>query len=238
VSWVAVASAAVGVAGSVYSSHQASKAAKGSKAQQNIEGILGNNLQQSSPYGLDFLRNSQQAFQAPQSFFGRLAGGSRTDMMNVLGPQLSQMGNQYRDAFGSSMSLMPRSGGGAERRLGMLDSLASSQGNSILNARLAGNTELANLGATMGNLGNGVLSGSNSLGTGLLGNYMQKNMFAAQQGQAAGSATFGLMQWLGNMAGSYGGGSKGSNGMGGQSYPHASDPASNPWGAGGNTGVW
>lgn len=195
-SWVAIGGAAVGVAGSIYTQHQAGKAAKGTKTQQDIEKQLSSNLKETSPFGLNMLKSGQGNIDIYDSFYKKLARGDRAGAMQLLAPQFAMMDRQRSGAQGSQLMLAPKGGGSAEGNLASQDNALADRNNAILGLRTTSVDKLGALGMDQISGGNALLGQGSGTGLGLMGAIQNTQNSAFDQSRAAGQGMFQLLQML------------------------------------------
>lgn len=192
---------AVGVgtaAAGYFGSQAAKKAGKPTKGQQELEQLTASNVRAMSPYGLDFLKQGSANMKTFNDFYRKLALGDRSGALALLAPELRMADEQNAAALGSELTLNPRGGGSAERRLAGMDALKSQRADSILNLRTSAVDTLGAFGGEMAGIGAGLLGQSNSGGLGLLGAIQNRRNSAFDQNRALGQSVFEIMKMAGN----------------------------------------
>jgi hypothetical protein len=207
--WVAVAiggSALVGAGAGIYSSKQASKAAKGTKAQQALEAGQLETINKTRPLGLEFLGDAKKNYGQVEDFYQLLAGGDRSKLLELFGPELSAEDEGMSNALSMDALLSPSGSASPERRLGILDNAFARRGNALMSLRPQGIAGLGTLAGEKASLGGNILSGNASSSTGLLGAILGRQGMAFDQQRAAGQSLFQLLQLFGSMGGGRSGG--------------------------------
>lgn len=189
----------VGTAAAGYFGSQAvKKASKGTKGQQELEALTAENVRKMSPYGLDFLKQGSANMKTFNDFYRKLALGDRTGALELLAPELRMADQQNAAALGSDLTLNPRGGGSAERRLAGMDMLKSNRADAMLNLRTSAVDTLGAMGGEMAGMGGGLLGAANSGGLGLLGAIQSRRNSAFDQNRALGQSVFEIMKMAGN----------------------------------------
>jgi hypothetical protein len=200
-SWGMIA-AGVGTAAAGYFGSKAAKdASKPTKGQREIEEMTAKNMRETSPIGLDFLRNGQMNMKMFNDFYRKLASGDRAGAMSLLAPQLRMADQQNAAALGSDLTLNPRGGGSAERRLAGMDALKAGREDAFINLRTGAVDTLGAMGGEMSSLGGSLLGQTNNGGLGLLGAMQARRNAGFEQGRAIGSSMGEIMKLLGSYSG-------------------------------------
>lgn len=195
-SWVAIGGAAIGAVGSIYTQRQASKAAKGTKTQQEIERLMADNLKQTSPIGLNMLKSGQGNIDIYDQFYKKLARGDRASAMQLLAPQFSMMDRQRQGGMGAQLMLAPKGGGSAEGNLNSQDNALAARNDAILGLRTSSVDKLGAAGLGEMATGNSILGQGSGSGLGLMGAIQNTQNSAFESSRAAGQGMFQLLQML------------------------------------------
>jgi hypothetical protein len=187
-SWAAVASAAIGVVGGIYSNKQAKKK---SKTEKTLEQYQLNNLKQLQPQGQQWLQQGNKLMGDPLKFLQSLASGDRNTLMQTLGPELSALGAQNRAHLGQMTELAPRGGASSDFLSTLPFRNQAAQSNLMLSSRLGANQDLLSAGTNMANMGVNTLTGGSSGAQGLLNYGLARNNQAFNQGSATGAGLYG-----------------------------------------------
>lgn len=202
-SGVMLGAAAIGAGASIYSQRQASKAAKGTKTQQEIERQLADNLKQTSPMGLNLLRQGQSNIDIYDAFYKKLAKGDRASALQLLAPQFAMMDRQRSGGQGAQMLLAPRGGGSAEGNIRSMDESLAARNDAILGLRTSSVDKLGASGMGEMATGSGLLGQGSSSGLGLMGAIQNTQNSAFDASRSAGQGLFQLLQMLQSGVGSY-----------------------------------
>lgn len=202
-SWVAIGGAAIGAVGSIYTQRQASKAAKGTKTQQEIERMLADNLKQTSPIGMDLLKRGQGNVDIYDAFYKKLARGDRSSALQLLAPQFAMMDRQRQGGMGAQLMLAPRGGGSAEGNLESRDASLAARNDAILGLRTSSVDKLGAAGLGEIASGSGILGQGSGSGLGLMGAIQGTQNSAFDASRAAGAGMFQLLQMLQTGVGDY-----------------------------------
>lgn len=217
----------------IYSSNQARKAGQPSRSARAIEEQVADNMRQSSPIGLDFLKGGQANLKLYNDFYEKLARGDRSAALALLAPQFRMADQQNAAALGSELSITPRGGGSAEKRLAGRDALMGQREDNILNLRTSSYDKLGALGGDMASIGNSILGQGSSSGLGLLGAIQNRQNSGFDQARAAGQGLFDVIRLLSQMGSSRGGAGAGAGaqrpGTTSQFGPYAFTPTQVPW---------
>lgn len=197
--WGGVAMGAGTIIAGYMGSQAAKKASKPTKSQAAIEAQMAENLKQTSPIGLDFLKQGQMNMKTFNDFYRKLASGDRSGAMALLAPQLRMADQQNASALGSDLSLNPRGGGSAERRLAGMDALKGQREDSFINLRSGAMDTLGAMGGEMASMGGSLLGQTNNGGLGLLGAMQSRRNAGFDQSRAVGQSMFEMMKLAGNM---------------------------------------
>jgi hypothetical protein len=195
-SWAAIGVSVVGAGVSVYEGSQNRKAAQKSGSQKQLERLLANNVQKTSPMGMQWLGDFNSDIGAGEDFWKSLALGDRSKMMSALGPDLTTANQGAADALGRDFTLAPRGSGSPERRLGLLDSNFARSNNALLSLRPTAFSQLSQLGALRGQTAQGLLGyGANStINLGNLG--LNRNAQNFDQERASAAGLMSIFQYL------------------------------------------
>jgi hypothetical protein len=194
---VAIAGGLVAAGGAYAASKQASKAAKPTKGQQQLEALALDNAKKAQPYGMDFLGRGGTNMQMFDDFYRKLATGDRNEALKLLAPQFRQLDQQSAAALGSQMSLGGRGGGSAERRIQSMDDLNAARQDAVLGLRTGAVDQLGQMGLQQAQAGSALLGQSSSGSLGLLGSIQGRRDSAFEQSRAVGQGMYDMMKQLG-----------------------------------------
>jgi hypothetical protein len=183
--WIAPVVSALGAA---YSAQQQKKASKKLGKETALEGELATSLRETRPIANRLLQQSTNNMGRAENFWGGIARGGHAGALGMLAPQIQQADQQQQAAMQMSGRMAPRSGGSAEGRLGLMDSLQANRNNQLLGLGADSYNQLANIGNMQGNMGSALLSGNTSGSLGLIGAQQNRQQSAFEQSRAAAAS--------------------------------------------------
>lgn len=160
-----------------------------------------------------------------QDFYGKIAGGDRNAILNLLAPEIGQLTDSANGARRSQAALTPRGGSRVATNANINDTLSRSLNELVFSARPQAMQQLTGLGSLYGGQGTNMFSqgGSNNAAAGQQSmnvaqflNSQRSNMFGQLLGSTlgliAGPAGSALGAKIGSKIGGAGGSGASSNG--------------------------
>ena len=173
--------------------------------------------------GLSYLGNSQQAFQAPTSYYSSILSGNPASVAGALSPEISALNSGYANNRVALDQFAPMGGGRAEAMAQLPFQRSGAITNLIAQERANAAQGLTGLGTTQGAIGQSLLGTGVQAANAFDVNAAQQHLLQQQTGMGIGSAignllTGGLLGSIGNAFGKiFGGGGSDSSGFG--TYP-------------------
>lgn len=157
--------AIIGAAGAIGSSALSASAARGDTGA--ARGTLGGVASNVIGAGNEALGTSLPNLNNVANFYRTLMSGNLQQIQNMLGPEISQVGQQYNQIANSSAQLQPRQGLSTAARAELPFQKEATIGNAILAAPLTGASGLANTSGIAGQLGTNLYGISGNVGNSL-----------------------------------------------------------------------
>lgn len=184
----------------------------GPNAQQKASyGQLQTNAANAGTTGMGFLGSSQQAFQAPTSYYSSILSGNPADVAGALSPQISQLNAGFAQGRNQVDQFAPMGGGRSSVMANLPFQKASAITNLISQARQAAAQGLTGIGTAEGGLGGNLLGISSNAASNLGQLGTEQQQFQYQAGAGIGSAIGALLAGplAGPLKGLFGGGGGG-----------------------------
>jgi hypothetical protein len=168
-----------------------------SNNQKQANNLLNSAAETGLNVGGNFLRSSQNAFQAPTSYYSSILSGNPAAVSGALAPELSQLNAGYRNARTQLDQFAPMGGG----RASMISQLPFEQQSAITNLiaqqRALAAQGLTGIGGTMGGIGANLVGiGTNAAG--IMGSQAFEQALRNQQvGQSVGQGIGSIIAGMG-----------------------------------------
>ncbi len=201
-SWTSLIPLGIGLGGSLLGSAFAGPSGSQKdalKAQTALSGQLAANAAQGAQVGGLYTGMGLGPLSTALDYWSRLAGGDRTAMSSVLGPEISNIGTNQSNAFDTTSQFAPRGGARTTTLAQIPYDTAHLVSSMFQTLRPAAVGQLQGLGLSLADLGNTARGGSSSAAASGANSYINlvNTLQALRQNQQATAASIGsgLYTW-------------------------------------------